>query len=1530
MATLARGGGSLMVSWALAGRNALVVGGTDDSRVLFCLEADAYVTVVANESELCQSLLTRIHRGEVIHIDRGFEPRDIDGKSIVFVTLQDSAAARNVAMAAKQRKVPVNLSTESDLSDFWLMSSFRDHELQVSVSTNGNGPSLANRIRKHISATLPQHAGRAVHNVGLLRQKLRAADDSDSKKRFAFVNRIADEWPMEALAGLTESDIEGLVEAFKRGAETVQSSSHTTGTIRIMSAGTGDVDTLTVAAHKALINADLVLADHDIPNSILSIITGQVQLLNESDIPLELTVHALPALKRGLQVVRLVAAENGHNIVHDLEFFSSHGYKAQNLVGVHPSVVPSTVAGIPLVYPGVSEQVLVTPATRRDGTFASVPAYNESRTVVVSGGKLSWDAITKLDYPATVPVAVIHVVDGAHQVLKTTLADSAILAKTDANLNIESIVIGRVVDLVNQKPVVKSRAAEHDHALTKKVQQSCGCGHEHEHEDEFHHVSMVNERQGALEVINGQSVAAEVAYKLSDMSFVYPVTPISSVADHVHHLVESSALNIKGSIPQVFDMSTRIGAGSAVHGAAAHGLAVSALLSSEALQLMVPAMHHMVAEHLPTVFHVSAQAVDTANTFKVSTSFSDVAAVTHTGFGMVSSASVQEAHDLGVITHIAAVVNKTPMLHFYDGARVATELSSAHVLSAQELALAVKHTAATSKSGHHDVPASVENIMTSLAPIFGHQYHVFEYVGHAKAESIVVAVGPAALIAETAVNALVLGGHRVGVVKVRVWRPWSDKLFAEAVPASVKRISVVDQSTVSTVCHGQLYLDVAGSLYSGNKIGSNPILLKARVETNDLHPSAIETLFKDLESSKPTFDYVIAQESLPQAESDEGYIPQQIHQAVFWDLAEAKTLPASATIVKTMHDSGFTTVQAFTAHDAVQVEPVHATHIRMGVDEVIGVHHAVRSADYVSVHTASIASSYNVAGSLKDGAIIVFNAPWSSEKDLDKELPNCVKASIGKRHAKVYAIDADKIAKSLTVFRPSDIPDFVGLILQTVYFQLVAAENAPIYLSILKHTVSATETNNNIIQTKLMAIQKAVAALTEIATPASWAKLPVDRELPVNVSGTIALEKQVLAEEDEESLIQTQVKSYHAAWAVMFAEAYGLKKDLRPDIEKSFVVRVDENRRITPDSYDRNVFHMEFDTTGTDLKYDIGEALGVHGHNDAEEVADFIKFYGLNPDDLIFIERKTEGKTELRTIDQVLTQLLDLFGKPGRKFYQSLATYATALKETEQLNILASSEGQEAFDHLTNVETVTYVDLLKRFPSAHPSITDLLTMIPYIKPRHYSIASSQHMHPNSVHLLVVLVDWKTPSGESRYGQCTRYLMNIKPNATMAVSIKPSVMKLPPAHTAPVIMAGLGTGMAPFRAFIEERAYLRSLGHSVGPMVLYFGSRSRGMEYLYGEELEAYAADGLVTLRCAFSRDQKHKIYIQHLIQEDSDLMCDLMVQKGGSFYLCGPTWPVPDVRDALVSAFSKTMPTEKAPEHLESLKEEERYILEVY
>ena len=467
--------------------------------------------------------------------------------------------------------------------------------------------------------------------------------------------------------------------------------------------------------------------------------------------------------------------------------------------------------------------------------------------------------------------------------------------------------------------------------------------------------------------------------------------------------------------------------------------------------------------------------------------------------------------------------------------------------------------------------------------------------------------------------------------------------------------------------------------------------------------------------------------------------------------------------------------------------------------------------------------------------------------------------------------------------------------------------------------------------------------LFRIEVPATWAEASDPSSTPslgrtLQPNGFTSFSKTV---SDTASVIGDWQS---AAKGLAFREAFATRTNaLRPDLPiKTHTIRVKENRRLTPQSYDRNIFHIEFDLGDSGLTYNIGEALGIHADNDPAHVLAFIRSYGaggvLNADSLVQVpsrESPAGGVLETRTVFQALVQHMDIFGKPPKRFFEDLAAFATDSREKEALARLAGKEGADELKRLNEVDTVTYVDMLDKFPSARPGFRDLARIIAPLKRREYSIASAQAVTPTSVALMVVVVDWVDSHGRQRLGQATRYLSGLRPGAEVVASVKPSVMKLPTKDSAPLIMAGLGTGLAPFRAFVQYRAKQKAEGKDIGSILLYLGSRHRREEYLYGEEWEAYLDAGVVTLLgAAFSRDQPRKVYIQDRMRQTMADIVRAYIDEEGSFYLCGPTWPVPDVTKVLEEAIEAEARGRggkvNARTEIERLKESGRYVLEVY
>ncbi|KAJ9112650.1 hypothetical protein QFC19_000670 [Naganishia cerealis] len=597
--------------------------------------------------------------------------------------------------------------------------------------------------------------------------------------------------------------------------------------------------------------------------------------------------------------------------------------------------------------------------------------------------------------------------------------------------------------------------------------------------------------------------------------------------------------------------------------------------------------------------------------------------------------------------------------------------------------------------------------------------------------------------------------------------------------------------------------------------------------------------------------------------------------------------------------------------------------------------------DVVWITEPQILKQNDIISTLAPHALLVLVVPWS-EEEVASKLTRSERETIKQRNVRVFLLPpnsnpiVEQVAFLMLYTSQRKLSRSVSRVLDAFYGGYVPRELAEEAQAGLTEVEGIPQWNTDAAE-EGEAEEKVKASWEWDAVPGGRGVVDVNVDnAPQRGDWSLGARKFLFKE-----AFQYGTTSPEEAAAARIAESDTTASvlALRPSLEeKTFVITVCENRRLTPETYDRNVFHIGFDTAGTGLTYEVGEALGVHGWNDEHEVREFMDWYGLDPQQLVsFPSPHDHGKTyETRTVFQLLQQNLDLFGKPSKSFYASLAALATHRNDQRTLRFIAAPEGVALFKKMSEKETVTFADVLKQFKSARPSIEELVGLIPEIKPRHYSIASSQKAVGDKVELLIVTVDWTTPSGSPRFGQCTRYLAGLTVGAQVTVSIKPSVMKLPPLDTQPIIMAGLGTGAAPFRAFIQHRAWQRDQGIKVGPLVYYFGSRYRSQEYLYGEEIEAYMDAGIIThAGLAFSRDGKDKSYIQHKMKQDKELLSKMLLADGPDaayFYLCGPTWPVPDVYEALVSSLVENGGKERkqAEDYIEELKEEERYVLEVY
>ena len=377
--------------------------------------------------------------------------------------------------------------------------------------------------------------------------------------------------------------------------------------------------------------------------------------------------------------------------------------------------------------------------------------------------------------------------------------------------------------------------------------------------------------------------------------------------------------------------------------------------------------------------------------------------------------------------------------------------------------------------------------------------------------------------------------------------------------------------------------------------------------------------------------------------------------------------------------------------------------------------------------------------------------------------------------------------------------------------------------------------------------------------------------------------------------------------------------------------------RMTPADYDRNIMHLVFDLDKTDIRYKVGDALAIYPKNTDALVQRFCAYLAMDPETIVGIASSSDSLADkfpkTTTVGKIAAEILDLAGRPSRKLYKTMSYFAEG-DEAAQLTALSRGEGELVQSFAA--ETASVMDVLEHF-HCRVDLAHLLEVVPAIKPRLYSIASSQLHNPHLLELCIVVNTWKTRSGVEKTGLCTGYLDSLdlsKGPVQVAVSVNGGALFMPEDSSAPLLMAGLGTGIAPFRAFVQEKEVQKHSGKPIGEVVFMMGLRYRAKEFLFGEEFEALEKEGVIShLLPAFSRDQAQKVYIQHKVEENPALICEVLVEKKGFFFYCGPAGSVPTaIEKAIVKAFESVYKKseEEAMDMLNCIKNEGRYVVEAW
>lgn len=624
-----------------------------------------------------------------------------------------------------------------------------------------------------------------------------------------------------------------------------------------------------------------------------------------------------------------------------------------------------------------------------------------------------------------------------------------------------------------------------------------------------------------MQTIDGNTAAAHVAYALSDVAAIYPITPSSPIGELCDEWAAKGRKNIFGQRVLVRELQSEAGAAGAVHGSLAAGALTSTFTASQGLLLMIPNMYKIAGELLPGVFHVTARAIAT-HALSIFGDHSDVYAVRQTGFALLCSSSVQEVMDLGLVAHLAAIESSVPFLHFFDGFRTSHEVQKIQVIDYDEIASVVNyeaiedfrsramnpehpHLRGTSQNPdiffqnreacnifYMQLPSIVEDCMKKVGDLTGRRYKLFDYVGHPDADRVVVAMGSACETLEEVVTYLLDRGEKVGLVKVRLFRPFVKEAFFAALPRSAEVITVLDRSKEPGALGEPLYKDVNTAFMEKGEL---PLILGGRygLGSKDFNPAMAKAVFDNMKKAGPKNHFTVGiyddvtKLSLEFDENMEDTTPKGTVQCKFWGLGSDGTVGANKSAIKIIGDNTPLYAQGYFAYDAKKSGGYTVSHLRFGKEPIKSTY-LISAADYIACHQPSYVHLYDVLEGIKEGGTFLLNSQWNTVEDMEKNLPNSMKKTIAQKKIKFYNIDAVKIANEV------GLGNRINMIMQTAFFKLSNVLPIDEAIELLKDSIKKTygKKGEKIVNMNIEAVDKALDAIVEIKYPETWAQLPPD------------------------------------------------------------------------------------------------------------------------------------------------------------------------------------------------------------------------------------------------------------------------------------------------------------------------------------------------------------------------------------------------------------------------------------------------------
>ena len=613
-----------------------------------------------------------------------------------------------------------------------------------------------------------------------------------------------------------------------------------------------------------------------------------------------------------------------------------------------------------------------------------------------------------------------------------------------------------------------------------------------------------------MKTMDGNHAAAHVSYAYSDVAAIYPITPSSVMAEATDEWATQGRKNIFGQTVQVTEMQSEAGAAGAVHGALAAGALTTTFTASQGLLLMIPNLYKVAGEQLPGVFNVSARAL-ASHALSIFGDHSDVYACRQTGAAMLCESSVQEVMDLTPVAHCAAIKGKIPFINFFDGFRTSHEIQKIETWDYEDLkdlvdmdaidafrrnALNPEHPCERGSAQNPDIffqareacnpyydamPGIVQDYMDKVNAKIGTDYKLFNYYGAEDAEHVIVAMGSVCDTIEETIDYLMKAGEKVGVVKVRLYRPFCAQALIDAIPDTVKKISVLDRTKEPGAMGEPLYLDVVAAL-KGSKFDAVPIYTgRYGLGSKDTTPAQIVAVYHNDEKQKFTIGIVDDVTNLSLT-ADEPLVttPEGTINCKFWGLGADGTVGANKNSIKIIGDNTDMYAQAYFDYDSKKSGGVTMSHLRFGKSPIKSTY-LIHQANFVACHNPSYVDKYNMVQELVDGGTFLLNCSWDME-GLEKHLPGQVKAYIANHNIKFYTIDGIKIGKEI------GLGGRINTVLQSAFFKLAAIIPEAEAIDLMKAAAKATygRKGDKIVQMNYDAIDAGAKQVVEVAVPESW------------------------------------------------------------------------------------------------------------------------------------------------------------------------------------------------------------------------------------------------------------------------------------------------------------------------------------------------------------------------------------------------------------------------------------------------------------